>query len=332
MPETETLMSVEAGPTVGNELFLHNMRALWRRDPVLAMRVDAVNDDERLPLEPTRSGAWTARMPASDGKLTYLHSRYDPHAEAQKLAASVPLEDKFCFVVCGLGLGYHVSALFARLRGDAIIICTEPSLPLVATAFTCVDLAEVIASNRFILLTDTDKTRLHERLRQFNSLIMIGVQFVHHPPSMRVGQREQRAITKVLTEFVAYMRMSLATLMANSRITCKNIAMNLATYVSTPPIDILRDRFAGDPAIVISAGPSLSKNINELAGLKGRAVLCAVQTTVKPLIERGITPDFITSLDFHEMSWKFFEGVAGLEDTHLVAEPKATWHVIDNYP
>ncbi|MHC4696700.1 MAG: motility associated factor glycosyltransferase family protein, partial [Planctomycetota bacterium] len=90
--------------------------------------------------------------------------------------------------------------------------------------------------------------------------------------------------------------------------------------------------FAGDPAIVISAGPSLSRNIDQLAELKGRAVLCAVQTTLRPLIERGIVPDFVTSLDFHEMSRKFFEGVDHLEDTHLVAEPKATWHVIDDYP
>ena len=54
-----------APPTVGNEMFLHNMRALWREDPALALRVDAIPDDERIPLEPTRSGAWTVRM-ASD--------------------------------------------------------------------------------------------------------------------------------------------------------------------------------------------------------------------------------------------------------------------------
>ena len=139
-------------------------------------------------------------------------------------------------------------------------------------------------------------------------------------------------ISEAIREFVTFTRMSLLTLVSNSRITCKNIAMNLASYVSTPPIDILRDRFIGNPAIVISAGPSLARNIDQLEALKGRAVLCAVQTSVKPLLKRGIVPDFITSLDFHEMSRKFFEGVGDLRDVHLVAEPKATWHVIDAYP
>ena len=325
-------MSGQTAPAVGNELFLHNMRALWRSDPELALRVDAVSDDERIPMEPTRSGAWTARMPTPDGKSTYLNSRYDPVAEGRRFAASVPIEGKYCFVVAGLGLGYHVQALFERLRGDSFILCSEPSVPLIATALTCVDLTELILSGRFVILTDDDKTRLHERLKRHNTLMMLGAQFVRHPPSMRIAEAAQGAITRAITEFVTYMRMTLVTLVTNSRITCKNIAMNLLNYVTTPPIDILHNRFAGDPAVVISAGPSLSRNIDRLGDLKGRAVLCATQTVIKPLMQRGIVPDFVTSLDFHEMSRKFFEGAGNLRGVHLVAEPKATWHVVDDYP
>jgi hypothetical protein len=117
----------------------------------------------------------------------------------------------------------------------------------------------------------------------------------------------------------------------NAQITCRNIANNLPTYVSTPPIDMLRDRFAGDPAIIVSAGPSLRKNIHELADVKGRAVMIAVQTTYKVLRQRGIVPDFVVSLDYHEMSRRYFEGVEPSEAVHLVAEPKASWHVIDAF-
>lgn len=325
-------MSGQTAPAVGNELFLHNMRALWRCDPALALRVDAVNDDERIPLEPTRSGAWTARMPTPDGRSMYLSSRYDPVAEGRRFAASVPIEGKYCFVVAGLGLGYHVQALFERLRGDSFILCSEPSVPLIATALTCVDLTELILSGRFVILTDDDKTRLHERLKRHSTLMMLGAQFVRHPPSTRIAEAAQGAITRAIAEFVTYMRMTLVTLVANSRVTCKNIAMNLVNYVATPPIDILHNRFAGDPAVVISAGPSLSRNIDRLGGLKGRAVLCATQTVIKPLMQRGIVPDFATSLDFHEMSRKFFEDAGDLRGVHLVAEPKATWHVVDDYP
>ncbi len=314
------------------ELFLGNMRALWQRDPQLALRLDAIHDDQRVPLQATRSGAWTAVRATPSGADVYLHSRYDPVAEANRLVDAVDTDDKYCFVVSGSGLGYHVAALLSRLRGDAFIVCSEPDEALLATALTCVDLADAIGEDRLIFITDNDKPRLHRRLRSRNTLIMLGAQFVHHPPSLRIAESAHQAISAAIAEFVTYTRMTLVTLVSNSRITCENIAMNLARYMTTPPIDQLRNRFAGYPAIIVSAGPSLSRNIDQLAELKGRAVLCAVQTTLRPLLERGIVPDFATSLDFHEMSRKFFEDVGDLTRTHLVAEPKATWHVIDHYP
>ncbi len=319
-------------PAVGNKLFLHNMRALWRADPDLAMRIDAVDDDERIPLEPTRSGTWTARVAMPDGASAYLHSRYDPEAEAEQFAASVPIEDKYCFVVMGFGLGYHIRALARRIRGDGFILCSEPSLPLLSTALTCVDLSELIETKRLVILTDDNKTRLHELLRPFNAMIMLGAQFVRHAASARLAEPAHAVINKAITEFVTFTRMTLVTLVSNSRITCQNIAMNLVNYVSTPPIDLLCQRFVGNPAVIVSAGPSLARNIDRLAALKGRAVLCAVQTAIKPLMQRGIVPDFVTSLDFHEMSRKFFDDVGDLSGVHLVAEPKATWHVVDDYP
>jgi len=88
----------------------------------------------------------------------------------------------------------------------------------------------------------------------------------------------------------------------------------------------------GNPCIIVSAGPSLSRNIDKIKAMKGRAVIIAVQTSLKPLMQRGIVPDFVTSLDFHEMSRKFYENAGDLRDVHLVAEPKASEAVIDHYP
>lgn len=329
---TTNFTEPDAAPACGNPLFLHNMRALWRQDPALAIRVDAVADEERYPWEPTRSGAMTVRVPTPDGAAVYLHSKYDPVADADRLAAAVPLEDKFCFVVSGLGLGYHVAALCRRLRGDAIVVVCEPSIEMIATALCCCDLAEAIESRRVCFLTGPDKSRLHELLRPYGTLIMLGAQFVRHAPSVRLDEAAHTAMTEAIAEFVTYTRMTLLTLVSNAKITCQNIAMNLVHYVQTPPINILRDRFAGNPGVIISAGPSLAKNIDGLAHLKGHAVLCAVQTAIKPLMSRGIVPDFVTSLDFHKMSRKFFEETGDLSNVHLVAEPKATWHVTDHYP
>ncbi|MFQ5463680.1 MAG: motility associated factor glycosyltransferase family protein [Phycisphaerae bacterium] len=326
------MTTINAKPRAGNELFLSNMEALWRCDAALALAIDAVPDERRLTLEATRSGACTAAIDASPDRHVYLHSRYDPHEEAARLIDSVEFQEKYAFVVSGLGLGYHVLELFQRLRGDAFIICIEPSVQVIATAMTCLDFSEAIGSGKLILLVDADKGRLHDRLAEFSTLIMLGMEFVQHPASVRAAGNRFAPILEAIKEFVTFTRMSLLTLVSNSRVTCQNIAMNLVSYLSSPPIDGLRDRFKNNPAVIIAAGPSLRKNIDQLAALKGKAVLCAVQTAIKPLMKHRIEPDFVTSLDFHEMSRMFFQGVGDLSGVHLVAEPKATWHVIDEYP
>lgn len=325
-------MTAEATTTTGNDCFLSNMRALWRVDPVLAYRVDAVDDENRFTLEPTRSGHFTARARTDGGGFVHLHSRFEPLMEAQRLVDAVDIGESHCFIVQGMGLGYHLRALHERLDDQALIICCEPSLELVSTALSCNDLSDILATGRLVIMVDDDKARLHKRLSSHSALMMLGMKYLRHAASVKLAPRLHERLAQLLSEFATYTRMSIMTLVSNSQITCKNVAMNLCNYVTTPPIDMLSNRFAGCPAVVIAAGPSLHRNIDKLAALKGKAVLIAVQTALKPLLQRGVVPDFVTSLDYHEMSRKYFEGVEQLEHVHLVAEPKATWHVIDDYP
>ncbi|MCP4594306.1 MAG: motility associated factor glycosyltransferase family protein [bacterium] len=316
----------------GNALFLKNMAQLWRVDPELAIQLDEIDDDQRLPVEATKSGQWTCAMSTPDGRRCYLASRYDPVKESETRLEQASLEDKFCLFVGGFGLGYDLKALHARLKGDAAIVVSEPSLPLLATALCCVDLSDVIATGRFVILTSDDKARLHSRLQPHGALMMLGAQFLTHPPSQQISGEFHKRIRDLLTDYVTYVKMSAITLVKNSQITCRNVANNLGTYLSTPPINIFGQSFSGRPGIIVSAGPSLRKNIHLLAEAKGKAVICAVQTVLKPLLRHGIRPDFVTSLDYHEVSKHYFEDVGDLSDVHLIAEPKATWHVVDDYP
>lgn len=319
-------------PRIMDAIYCRNMAALFRADPGLAQRIDECVDDGTVIVEGSRRGAPTASVRVEGAaRPIQVHSRVDPEGEARRFAEGIEIGRSFCFVVAGFGLGHHLRALHARLKGDAFLLVTEPNLQLLRAAMESVDLAELFERDRCIILTGDDKALLQARLEPYNTLMMMGAQFVSHPASERLDGPFHARMRKVLADHMTYCRMSLVTLVANSRMTCRNIAHNLPRYLMTPPIDVLRDRFAGYPAVVVSAGPSLRRNIDQLAGLKGRAVICAVQTTFTTLLNRGIVPDFVTSLDYHEMSKRFFEGVEDFSGTHLVAEPKATWHVIDNY-
>ncbi len=312
--------------------YVRNMRALFRADLRLAQRIDECMADGSVVVEPSKRDLPTVSvvLPGSDRRI-YLHSRVDPEAEAKRWAEAVEVGDDFCYVVGGFGLGYHLRELAGRLKGDAFLIVTEPNLQLLRAAMEHVDLADLFERDRCIILTRADKGDVQTRIEPHNTLMMMGAKFVTHGPSEQVAGEFHATMRRILADHMAYCKMSIVTLVANSRITCTNIANNFPTYLSTPPINVLRDRFKSVPAILVAAGPSLQRQLDRLAELQDRAVIIAVQTTFKTLLDRGIRPHFVTSLDYHEMSKRFFEDISDFSRTHLVAEPKATWHVLDHY-
>jgi len=51
------------------------------------------------------------------------------------------------------------------------------------------------------------------------------------------------------------------------------------------------------PAFIVSTGPSLSKNINELKAAQGKSVIIALDASATPLARAGITPDVLVAID-----------------------------------
>lgn len=314
-----------------NPVFLRNMAQLWRLDARLAQQIDELPLDASLDILPSRAGPPTARVTTADGRTIFLHSRHDPVREARDFCKTLEKTDAACVILCGLGLGHHLLALFDAFGPDVIYLVSEPDLVTIKTALEQTDLSAVFAAGRTVLITRLDKSNLHERIMQFSTLLMLGTVFAV-PPAARDHCAEFHASCRAaLLDFAAFAKMSLVTLVRNASMTCRNVAANLPTYVSTPPIDILRGRFNGCPAILVAAGPSLARNIDQLIALQDKAVIIAAQTTLRVLLERGIRPHFVTSLDFSDLSRQFVENLEIPDDLVLVAEPKASWHVIDAF-
>ncbi len=312
-------------------LFVRNMSALWRLDSKLALAVDAIDDERLPPLEPTRCGGVTVARQAPDGKAVYLHSRYDPQAEAAKWADHVLEADKFCYLIQGFGLGYHAKALFQRLTGDVIVLILEPDVHMVRLGLSVLDFSEELDSGRLAFVCQSRKDWVHQRLSPYSSIMMMGTKIAAHTPSTRISKPQFQALADVCLAYIDYAKTGMVTLVTNAQVTCRNVANNLGTYLASPPINELKARFAGHPAIIVSAGPSLRRNMQQLHHCRDRAVVIATQTTFKPLKSSGIVPAFVCSLDYHELSRQYYEGVDPGCDTHLVAEPKAHHSVIDAY-
>lgn len=314
--------------------WLANLAALYLRSPALAARLDVLPFAQLPRIETARDGTWTVRVTADDGALIFAHSRHEPLVEARRAAErAVSSAENPAFVVQGGGLGHVWAALQAAADRPVVIAC-EPDPALLKAALCSADHSKPIREGRLVFVTQADKRLVHDTLTAMSADVMLGLQFVTLPPASRCHAEFHTRIRGLVTDYVAFARMQVTTLVRNARQTCRNIALNLRDYVHAPGVESLRNRAAGFPAILVAAGPSLTAHLDALPALRDRAVIIAAQTVYKLLSARGCAPHFVTSLDYHELSADFFrDPPAGADprSTLLVAEPKAHPSVLDTY-
>lgn len=329
--------------TAGNDLsqrfvlpadspLLANLAALWAVLPDLARQIESLLETPSYPVERARSGEVTLAIPTSTGRPLYLHSRFEPVDEARKLIAAVDTDENVAFYVYGFGLGYHLLQLIERASDESLIYVFEPDPLVIKTAFENVDLTKLIETRRLTVFTALDKGEIFTKFTANTAMISIGSTTVRHAASVQRNRGFFEQIDRWIEEFAAFTRTSMNTLVLNGRKTAENVAKNLGWYVASPDLAMLKDRYAGKPAIVVSAGPSLRKNKHLLKQAREHAIIIAVQTTLQPLLEMGVEPDYVTSLDYHEICTRFFEKLPATLKTELVAEPKATSLIFDLNP
>jgi len=306
---------------------LINLAALWATQPHLARALDELEADAAYALLPTRSGAATVMV-----NNRHLHSRYDPVNEAAQLIDSAGVADAAVVVIHGCALAYHAEAALQRIGPDSILCIVEPDLRMIRTALVARDLGALIRDRRVMWFWQDDKSDVSAQLAPHQPLVAAGVRHVDHPASTQLHAEFHARLRGWFDEFAAYARTTVATLVLNGKRTAENVTANLPWYVASPSLARLENRYAGKPAIIVSAGPSLRKNGHLLKGAQGKAAIIAVQTTLKPLLEIGVEPHFVTSLDYHDICTRFFEKLSPTLRTELVAEPKATSAIFDMHP
>ncbi|ELZ4270572.1 motility associated factor glycosyltransferase family protein [Campylobacter jejuni] len=73
-------------------------------------------------------------------------------------------------------------------------------------------------------------------------------------------------------------------------------------------------------AIVVSAGPSLAKQLPLLKAYQDKAVIFSADGALSMLEKEGIIPDYVTNLDFTDLAMKFFQNKENLKQSIIALE------------
>ncbi|EEO7784043.1 motility associated factor glycosyltransferase family protein, partial [Campylobacter coli] len=85
-------------------------------------------------------------------------------------------------------------------------------------------------------------------------------------------------------------------------------------------------------AIVVSAGPSLAKQLSLLKAYQDKAVIFCADGALSMLEKKGIVPDYVTNLDFTDLAMKFFQNKENKTSLNVLscATHPSLVHFLDN--
>ena len=293
-----------------NNIFQKNIAALSQKNKLLSEKLAGYIPSDLPELIQETSGYNLKYR----GK--FIHNPLNPLGEAQEIFGMATNEPVAIHVIYGIGLGYLFQVASANSKGTVILY--EPDLNILWTAFTLVDFSSDILKNN-VFITNTLEDTYDEIYKK--SGVQNTPQLLSLTSAREYDKKAFDEIVRKLQEIVGIYSMDLKYTREKFYPSIQMLIQNLPNLLKEKPLARFKDSLKGKTAVVVSAGPTLDKNIAVLKKYREKYVLFTVGTAVKTLYKNGIKPDFLCIIETYNSS-KQVEGL-DLSEVYFITEPYA---------
>jgi Protein of unknown function DUF115 len=226
------------------------------------------------------------------------------------------ISESTLFIVFGLGMGHVPRALRALTRSPVIVY--EPDAGILRTVLESgpLDLADIP-----IVSTLADLAVVWSRYAGQRREAVV----VNTPGYRSLFEREAAALPDTVQRLVERVTITKNTYRKRARVWVNDILENIELLSEHPPALALINQYAGVPAFIIGAGPSLDKNIRQLSRAVRKGLVFATNSSALALSKLGIIPQFLLCIESIDISQRL-ETIPFLDQTirmfSLSASPK----------
>ncbi|MGA1847648.1 6-hydroxymethylpterin diphosphokinase MptE-like protein [Deferribacter abyssi] len=240
----------------------------------------------------------------------------------------------------GFGLGYELLTFLQNFATpDTTMIVVEPDLELFRKAIELVDFEDIIKDKRIHFILGSNIENLFLTLRKIIDqgnlkLYVKAINIIENDLVFTLHKKYFTNFMQTLREVVKEILLHYGNDPWDSLIGIENTFLNIKEIINYPGIKDLKENFKNKPGIVVATGPSLNKNIHQLKGLENKAVICAVDASVRVMKKHGLKPHLVTSLERVLATAKLFEGLTeeDVKDVYLAACPVIRPETYANFP
>ena len=279
--------------------FERNLNALSKTNPQLCSRLSKLKTTKKhYTFLQSRSGETIPVRIDLSGSRHPLHSMVDPRKEAKRLVESVNNNGVLIFL--GLGAAYYAEE--ALLNETTMVMVLESGLEALAELLYAIDYSHIFSDSRFHLFIDTVGRELEQQIiNLYHPLLYGGIKVVPLRSRTNLEPETFTAMTCAVENALDIISSDFSVQSHFGRRWFSNIIKNLQN--AEEDVDNIP---AIKRAAICAAGPSLSMQIATLREKRKTFFLIATDTSLPCLLDEGLTPDAVISIDCQHYSYYHF--------------------------
>jgi hypothetical protein len=240
-------------------------------------------------------------------KKKYLGNKYNHGREIKKFIDRIgTTSEKDNYIIFGLFFGEHVKELLKSSSPKSHILIVEHNQKIIDFCKNDKEVKQILDDYRVDLAyRDIDIEEYFKKYINENNIANLRIE--EYCSYYNLFKDYLYDKYEMIKKEITRITLNRNTILKTYDITFDNFLGNLKYLAKSTPINVLKDKYKDIPAIIVSAGPSLSKNIDYLKENRDALVFSGGRT-LRTLLEKDIIPNCVASVDFSEVAFKLVEG------------------------
>ena len=267
------------------------------------------------------------------GDSIVLHNEENPDDETNLFTKIIPDSHQGFVGIIGMGLGYGIPNILEEKPQVRNLAVFELQPGIFVQALRCMDFSDFLKDPRLILRIG-DKIPIEAVLKPARDAIKLEDSRILNSPSIfKIKQDDYSKLAAEVYNYINLLNIEGTT----TKVLGKQFAINRFQHISTihhhRTIDQLRNIFPKKPAILVAGGPSLDKNVHLLKQVQEHAVIFAADTVFPTLLNHGVRPHFISSIDPNNVTFeKLADVVSEGSSTSLICLASVNLKIAKIFP
>ncbi|MGL4362152.1 MAG: motility associated factor glycosyltransferase family protein [Cellulosilyticaceae bacterium] len=255
-------------------------------------------------IHPTRKEkGYTLELDNKD-KKNYILSKYTPKQQVIDLINEKEYNKESIFIFFGFLFGYAIEYLREQIGDEVNVLVIEPDKACLEEQMKLVGKFEDLPN--VIITTEIEEYEMQSILSKYITTAQVyNIVFVYPPAYEVYYLKELSIILNTIINAKNSVALNYNTLKAYTGLFLSNTIKNLNAIQEGYDIRQHKSKYKNVPAVVVSAGPSLSKNIEKLKDFKG--IIFTGGRSLSAILEEDITPNFVVSIDPSERVHRTFK-------------------------